>query len=161
MNPLDEARALQSLLKDSGLTHAELARRLNKSRSHVTNLLRLLNLPAPVQELIRAGQLTPGHARAVLRLRQPAAQLRLAQRIVAEQLSVRNVERATPARKAGVSRETAPDFLTREVQHLTRAIESRLGRAPNILWKGSGGQLTIPFESPDQLAELLSSLLRS
>lgn len=161
MNPLDEALALQALIDASGLTHAEVARRLNKSRSHVTNLLRLLTLPPPVQELVRSGQLKPGHARGVLRLRQPAAQLRMANRIVQEQLSVRHVERATPAKKGAVSRETGGKFVSREVEHLTRAVETRLGKAPNIHWKGSGGHLSIPFESPDQLAELLTSLLRS
>ena len=185
LNPLDEALAIQSLIEDFRLTHADIARRVSRSRSHVTNLLRLLNLPHPVQEMIRAGQLKPGHARGVLRLRQPEAQLRLARRIVSESLSVRRVERATPAKKVGVSRETisppaapgaaplgprlsparrapaAKSFLTREVQHLTRAIETRLGKDLGIFWNGVGGQLTIPFESQDQLADLLSSLLRS
>ena len=184
LNPLDEALAIQSLIDDFGLTHAEVARRVGKSRSHVTNLLRLLNLPHPVQQMVRAGQLKPGHARGVLRLRNSEAQVRLAERIVNESLSVRRVERATPAEHPGrrgvpVSRETisaaplgprisparrsagAKTFLTREVQHLTRAIESRLGKDLAIFWNGAGGELTIPFESQDQLAAFLSSLLRS
>lgn len=184
-NPLDEAIVLRSLIEDQGLTHADVARRVSRSRSHVTNLLRLLNLPHAVQEMIRAGQLTPGHARGVLRLRQADAQVKMARRIVNEQLSVRGVERATPAKGRPALRGLAPEplpvvsaaplgprlsptrpiaaaktFLTREVQHLTKAIEDRIGKDVGIFWNGMGGQLTIPFESQDQLAEFLSSLLR-
>lgn len=193
LNPMDEAYGFSSLIEDFGLTHADVARRVGKSRSHVTNLLRLTNLPSPVQELVRAGQLKPGHARGVLRLRAPDAQIKMAQRIVSESLSVRRVEHATPATRPGrrtkgsqVSRETisseppvasaaplgprsnpgrkaspASRFVSRELEHLTRAIEDRLGHDVGILWNGSGGELTIPFESQDQLLAFLSSILRS
>ena len=185
LNPLDEALAVQSLIDDFGLTHADVARRVGRSRSHVTNLLRLLNLPHSVQQMVRGGKLKPGHARGVLRLRNAEAQERLAERILSESLSVRGVEKATPAERPGrrgipVANDEVPSaaplgprlstarhkkhaktFLSREVQHLTRAMETRLGRDLEIFWNGDGGQLTIPFESQDQLAEFLSSLLRS
>ena len=90
--PLEEAAAYRQLLDDFGATHEQLATRVGRSRSHVTNTLRLLNLPPKVQLRVSAGTISAGHARALLTLADPKAQERLADRIVAELLSVRAVE---------------------------------------------------------------------
>ncbi|HEX2314590.1 MAG TPA: ParB/RepB/Spo0J family partition protein [Thermomonospora sp.] len=92
LNPLEEAAAYQQLLEDFGATHEQLATRIGRSRPHITNTLRLLNLPPAVQRRVAAGVLTAGHARALLSLDSVDAQEHLAQRIVAEGLSVRAVE---------------------------------------------------------------------
>jgi ParB/RepB/Spo0J family partition protein len=92
LNPLEEAAAYQQLLDDFGATHEELATRIGRSRPHITNTLRLLNLPPAVQRRVAANVLTAGHARALLSLDDPGSQEHLAQRIVAEGLSVRAVE---------------------------------------------------------------------
>ena len=92
LNPLEEGAAYQQLLEEFDGTHEELASRLGKSRSHVSNTMRLLNLPPSVQRRVAAGVLSAGHARALLALDDPDAQERLAHRIVAEGLSVRAVE---------------------------------------------------------------------
>lgn len=92
LNPLEEAAAYQQLLDDFSSTHDELASRIGRSRSQITNTLRLLRLSAPVQRRVAAGVISAGHARALLALDSGAAQERLASRIVAEGLSVRNVE---------------------------------------------------------------------
>jgi ParB family chromosome partitioning protein len=92
LNALEEAAAYQQLLDDFGATHEELASRIGRSRPHISNTLRLLKLPALVQKRVAAGVLSAGHARALLGLDDPQAQERLAQRIVAEGLSVRAVE---------------------------------------------------------------------
>lgn len=92
LNPLEEAAAYQQLLEDFGATHEQLAARIGRSRPHITNTLRLLNLPPAVQRRVAAGVLTAGHARALLSLDSAEAQEALAQRIVAEGLSVRAVE---------------------------------------------------------------------
>ncbi len=92
LNPLEEAAAYQQLLDDFGATHEELAARVGRSRPHITNTLRLLNLPPAVQRRVAANVLTAGHARALLSLDDPESQEHLAQRIVAEGLSVRAVE---------------------------------------------------------------------
>jgi ParB family chromosome partitioning protein len=92
LNPLEEAAAYDQLLADFGCTHDELAGRIGRSRPQISNTLRLLRLPPSVQRRIAAGVLSAGHARAVLGLDDAAAQERLAQRIVAEGLSVRTVE---------------------------------------------------------------------
>lgn len=103
LNPLEEAAAYQQLLDDFSATHEELARRVGKSRPHISNTIRLLNLPPAVQKRVAAGVLSAGHARALLGVDDPVAQEQLALRIVAEGLSVRAVEEivavgATPAR---------------------------------------------------------------
>jgi ParB family chromosome partitioning protein len=92
LNPLEEAAAYQQLLEDFSATHEELARRIGRSRPHISNTIRLLNLPADVQKRVAAGVLSAGHARALLSLDDPQAQEELSHRIVAEGLSVRAVE---------------------------------------------------------------------
>jgi ParB family transcriptional regulator, chromosome partitioning protein len=92
LNPLEEAAAYQQLLEDFSATHEELARRVGRSRPHISNTIRLLNLPADVQKRVAAGVLSAGHARALLSLEDPEAQEELSRRIVAEGLSVRAVE---------------------------------------------------------------------
>ncbi|MEU8344671.1 ParB/RepB/Spo0J family partition protein [Spirillospora sp. NPDC048832] len=92
LNPLEEAAAYQQLLQDFGATHEQLATRIGRSRPHITNTLRLLNLPPAVQRRVAAGVLSAGHARALLSLDSVEAQEHLAQRIVQEGLSVRALE---------------------------------------------------------------------
>ncbi|CNF23238.1 chromosome partitioning protein ParB [Mycobacterium tuberculosis] len=92
LNPLEEAAAYQQLLQDFGATHEQLAGRIGRSRPHITNTLRLLNLPPAVQRRVAAGVLSAGHARALLSLDSVEAQEHLAQRIVQEGLSVRALE---------------------------------------------------------------------
>jgi ParB family transcriptional regulator, chromosome partitioning protein len=92
LNPLEEAAAYQQLLDDFAVTHDELARRVGRSRPHISNTIRLLNLPAGVQKRVAAGILSAGHARALLSLDDPQAQEELSHRVVAEGLSVRAVE---------------------------------------------------------------------
>lgn len=92
LNPLEEAAAYQQLLDDFSATHEELARRVGRSRPHISNTIRLLNLPPAVQKRVAAGVLSAGHARALLGVDDPVVQEQLAHRIVAEGLSVRAVE---------------------------------------------------------------------
>jgi ParB family transcriptional regulator, chromosome partitioning protein len=92
LNPLEEAAAYQQLLDDFAVTHEELARRVGRSRPHISNTIRLLNLPPAVQKRVAAGVLSAGHARALLSVDDPALQEQLALRTVAEGLSVRAVE---------------------------------------------------------------------
>jgi len=92
LDPLEEAAAYKQLLDDFGATHEQLAQRIGRSRPHISNTLRLLGLPPAVQKRVAAGVISAGHARALLGLYSPLAQERLAQRIVAEGLSVRTVE---------------------------------------------------------------------
>jgi ParB family chromosome partitioning protein len=119
LNPLEEAAAYAQLLEDFGATHEELASRIGRSRSTISNTIRLLQLPAAVQRRVAAGVLSAGHARALLGLGSPEAQERMAERVVAEGLSVRGVEEAVtlasstdeaPARKSRGRRESPAEY---------------------------------------------------
>jgi ParB family chromosome partitioning protein len=101
LNPLEEAAAYQQLLDDFSATHDELARKIGRSRPHISNTIRLLNLPAAVQKRVAAGVLSAGHARALLSVTDTATQEHLAHRIVAEGLSVRAVEEIVSLGTAG------------------------------------------------------------
>ena len=101
LNPLEEAAAYQQLLEEFGATHDELATRIGRSRPQVSNTIRLLNLPVPVQRRVAAGVLSAGHARALLGLDDADAQDELATRIVAEGLSVRATEELVALHAAG------------------------------------------------------------
>lgn len=107
LNPIEEARAYQSLMETSNVTQDELSRRLGKNRSTVANALRLLRLPASVQEAVAAGRLSSGHARAVLAVETPEARSGLAEALLAEDVSVRIAERAAGYVNAGYAPQHA------------------------------------------------------
>jgi ParB family chromosome partitioning protein len=119
LNPLEEAAAYAQLLEDFGTTHEELASRIGRSRSSISNTIRLLQLPNAVQRRVAAGVLSAGHARAILGLASAQAQERMAERVIAEGMSVRGVEEAValaegeadaPARKQRNRRESPAEF---------------------------------------------------
>jgi ParB family chromosome partitioning protein len=160
LNPLEEAAAYRQLLDDFGVTHEELASRLGRSRAHVTNTLRLLNLPAEVQTKLAAGVLTAGHARALLGLADPAAQIRLADRVVAEGLSVRSVEElvavgepAQRTRRPGRPRPPDP-----ELDQLARDLSDRWDTRVSVQLGRRKGRLVVEFASAEDLARILDRL---
>ncbi|HEX3785257.1 MAG TPA: ParB/RepB/Spo0J family partition protein [Pseudonocardiaceae bacterium] len=108
LNPLEEAAAYQQLLEEFEVTHEELANRIGRSRPAITNMIRLLKLPLPVQRRVAAGVLSAGHARALLGLEDPGAQEELAARIVAEGLSVRATEEVVTLAKNEATRKPKP-----------------------------------------------------
>src|SRR5690349_4755107 len=108
LNPLEEASAYQQLLEDFGITQEELASRIGRSRPQISNTIRLLKLPVPVQQRVAAGVLTAGHARAILSLETPEAMQRLADKIVNEDLSVRAAEAAAKGPDAWGTRSPKP-----------------------------------------------------
>lgn len=162
LNPLEEAAAYDQLLRDFGCTQEELAERIGRSRPQISNTLRLLRLPPSVQRRVAAGVLSAGHARALLGLDDPAAQERLAQRIVAEGLSVRSVEEivavdtgtgtgSPPA--ARVRRPVAP-ALTALAERLAGRYETRvridLGRRK--------GKIIVEFASLPDLDRIVAAM---
>jgi len=157
LNPLEEAAAYDQLLKDFGATHEELADRIGRSRSQVSNTLRLLRLPPAVQRRVAAGVLSAGHARALLALDEAEAQDRLAQRIVAEGLSVRAVEEIVavgepdkPARKPRANKPVAPaldDLAARLADRFETRVKVDLGR--------NKGRIVVEFASIDDLERIV------
>ena len=161
LNPLEEAAAYRQLLDDFGCTHDELAERIGRSRPRISNTLRLLKLPPLVQRRVAAGVLSAGHARALLGLPDGAAMERLAQRIVAEGLSVRTVEEivllgeddepATP--RARAPRGGNPD-LEEHAARLADLLDTRVA----IAMGKRKGRMTVEFASLEDLDRILDLL---
>lgn len=167
LNPLEEAAAYQQLLADFGGTQEELATRLGRSRPQIANTLRLLKLPPAVQRKVAAGVISAGHAKALLSLDDPAEMESLADRIVAEGLSVRNVEEIVllrkdsgPKRKRSGSKGPSPEMIDAAL-----AVETRLGDRLDTTVSISGartakarGKLVIDFADLDDLLRILDTL---
>jgi ParB family chromosome partitioning protein len=160
LNALEEAAAYQQLLDDFGCTHDELASRIGRSRPQISNTLRLLKLPPLVARRVAAGVLSAGHARALLALGDGAAMERLAQRIVAEGLSVRSVEEIVTLGGDAEPRRRAPRAGNRHPQldDLAAALSDRFDTRVNIALGKRKGKLTVEFASVDDLNRIVSLL---
>ena len=157
LNPLEEAGGIQRLIDEFGMTHQQAADSVGRSRPAASNLLRLLNLAAPVQELLMAGDLDMGHARALLPL-DGASQIRLANLVAARQLSVRETERLVQQILNPRPQRAAP-AADRDLLRLEEEIADRLGATVKIKANKKGaGEVTIRFGSLDQLDGLLGRL---
>lgn len=162
LNPLEEAAAYSQLLEDFGVTHDELARRLGRSRSRVTNTIRLLNLPPPVQRRVAAGVLSAGHARALLALDDGQAQERLAARAVAEGLSVRAVEEEVsspgrrPARDPGTGR---PVRDRPQLDDVAAVLADRFDTRARVELGRSKGRIIVEFASMDDLRRIVALMV--
>ncbi len=162
LNPLEEAAAYQQLLEDFGATHEELAGRIGRSRSTITNMLRLLGLPPAVQRRVAAGVLSAGHARAILGLPSGEAQERMAERIVAEGMSVRAVEEAVSVYGDDAS-DTPKPRSKREVpaefgavaQRLADRFETRVRVEANARGRG---KVVIEFAGTEDLQRILAAM---
>lgn len=162
LNPLEEAAAYQQLLDDFGCTHEELARRIARSRPQISNTLRLLKLPALVQRRVAAGVLSAGHARALLGLTDAAAMERLAQRIVAEGLSVRATEEII----ALGDEPMAPEMRRRprsgrfaeELDGLATRLADRFDTRVKVAMGQRKGRINIEFATLDDLNRILEVL---
>jgi len=163
LNPLDEAAAYQQLLDDFGGTHEELASRLGRSRPQISNTIRLLRLPPPVARRVAAGVLSAGHARALLALSDAAAIERLAQRIVAEGLSVRSVEEIVAVGAddgaAGGRRPRPPQLPDPVLAELAARLSDRLDTRVQITMGRRKGRLSVEFAAREDLQRILGLLL--
>ena len=157
LNPLEEAGGLQRLIDEFGMTHQQAAEAVGRSRPAASNLLRLLQLAAPVQELLMAGDIDMGHARALLPL-DGATQIGLANLIAARGLSVREAERLAQQALNPKSKLPVPPP-SRDILRLEEEIADRLGATVKIKANKKGaGAVTIQFGDLDQLEGLLEKL---
>jgi len=166
LNPLEEAQGLKRLTDEFGLTHEEAARSVGRSRSAASNLLRLLNLADPVQQLLLAGDLDMGHARALLAL-EGAEQILVANEVVARKLSVRDAEVLVTRRGSARGRQTrlprTQGDKPRDLQRIEQTLSDALAAAVEIRVKkrsrrGEQGEVAIQFGSLDELNGLLEKL---
>jgi ParB family chromosome partitioning protein len=160
LNPLEEAAAYQQLLDEFGVTHDELASRIGRSRPLITNMIRLLRLPIPVQRRVAAGVLSAGHARALLALEAgPEAQESLAARIIAEGLSVRATEEAvTLANRAGPSQPTPPrrkPIQMPGLQDVAERLSSAFDTRVTVSLGKRKGKIVVEFGSVDDLQRIV------
>jgi len=154
LTAIEEAEAYKRLLEEFGNTQEDLARTLGKSRSHIANMVRLLELPESVRELINDGKLTAGHARALIG--NPDAE-KLAKQIVARGLNVRQVEQLTRGEKEGKPKQ-ATAMKDADTRALEAEVSNLLGLKVSINHHGAGGMVMVVYKTLEQLDELLRRL---
>lgn len=162
LSPIDEAEGYERLAREFKLSHAEIAGAVGRDRSTVANAVRLLQLPKSVQQLLDAGALTAGHARALLSLEDGRAQIQLAREAVAHGWSVRDVEQRTrggvgakPSKTAKAKRAVSP-----ETRRIEDALRKKLGTDVAVVVRGrQQGHVALRFYSNDDLVRLLELLL--
>ena len=162
LNPLEEAHGVQRLIREFGFTHEQAAQAIGRSRSATSNLLRLLNLVAPVQEMLMGGQLDMGHARALLAV-DAATQVQLGHRIVVKGLSVREAETLVARTQRGESGAKRRKGVrrSRDIERLEEELSDVLGAAVSLQADAKGkGRLAISFASLDQLEGIVERLKR-
>jgi ParB family chromosome partitioning protein len=155
LNPMEAAEAYQQVLTEFGWTYEQLAQRLGRDRSSIANALRLLRLPPPIQDDLRAGRLTMGHARALLALADPSQQLRLRDQILAESWSVRATEADIQKRRPAPpkARRRSAELMALE-DSLQRALMTRV----RITGTERKGRIEIMYATPEELERLSAAL---
>lgn len=157
LNPMEAARAYHRLIHEFGFTQETVAQRIGKDRSSIANIARLVNLPHEIQQLIESGALTTGHAKVLLGLTNPDAQLKLARHIIDNQLTVRAAEKLASDKPASHTKPTTP--LQRSYPDLEERLQKRLGTKVSIAKSRSGGKIVLHYFSPAELDRLLELLL--
>jgi ParB family transcriptional regulator, chromosome partitioning protein len=156
LNAIEEAEGYRKLINEFGMTQEALATAVGKSRSHVANTVRLLNLPSTVQQEVRNGALSAGHARALLAHAEPA---KAALAVISRGLNVRQTEALTSG-KSSPSAERPARAVDPETAALERDLTERLGLKVEISFDGKGGTLRIRYQSLDQLDGIVTLLSR-
>jgi ParB family chromosome partitioning protein len=157
LNPIEEANAYHRLLTEFNLSQADLAARVGKERSSISNAIRLLSLPSEIQDLLSGGKLSAGHARALLTLATDSEKIIMAQRVVAQEMSVRDLEKLVysdkPSRKS-----TRVRLRSAQIQSLEEELKKKLGTKVILTQRKKGGRITIEYYSSDELERLLAYL---
>ena len=157
---LEEAAAFSQLLEDFGMTHEQVAQQVGRSRSAVTNTVRLLQLPAPIHEMLVNGSLTAGHARALLGSDDEAYAIHIAERAASEGWTVRRVEEAIRLRGTQGVTQATPIRAVRpaSIIELEEKLQDKLGTKVKIDYRGKGGRITIKYTSADDLERIYRHL---
>ena len=161
LNPVEEANGYKVLMDQYGLTQEEVAQRVGKSRPAVANALRLLALPDPVHQLLEEGKLSAGHARAILAAPTGELQKKLAQKVIAEDLSVRQTEALAKRLAAGEKEPPSPPpgpDLTIYLRAAEKSLAARFGRKVSIISGKKKGKIELEYYNPEDLNTLLDLL---
>ena len=160
LNPVEEAKGYRQLIDASGMTQEALSKAVSKSRSAITNSLRLLDLPEVVQQMIFEGKLTAGHARAILAVPYEDARIRLAEKVVAEGLSVRATENLAPLFSAGETPRTPRPATPQSFKKAARVLRQVFNT--NVRVKSSRGKnkIEIEFKDEEELSRILGEMIQ-
>lgn len=157
LNALERAKGFKQLQEEFDLTHEEIGKKIGKSREYVSNSMRLLNLPEEIRRSLSQGRISEGHARSIAGIKNPAAQKALFDEMIANNLSVRQMEqRAREIYVQGHKRKVAFDP---EIKNITQRLELYLGKKVQIKKSGLGGRLFVEFEDRKDLETLASKIL--
>lgn len=155
LNPIEQAMAYEQLISDFGLTHEDISKKIGKERSTITNQLRLLKLPQKVKEAIKTGEISAGHARAILSLQSPILAQEVLDKILREKLSVRNTEyliKNISKKHTDKVREVKIDS---QITKLTEELKSILGTQTKITYKNGKGKIEIAYYSKEELERII------
>jgi ParB family chromosome partitioning protein len=158
LNPMDTARAYHRMVNEFGLTQDAVAEKVGRDRSSIANMLRLMTLPPEIQELVESNQLTTGHAKVILGLVAPEAQINLARRIVQSRLSVREAERLLQHQSDG-RRQAKRTVRPPARSDLEERLQKRLGTRVHIEKGRRGGKIIIQYFSPEELDGIVEKIL--
>jgi ParB family chromosome partitioning protein len=163
LNPIEEAQAYERLIVDFGLTQEEVARRVGKSRATITNMLRLLRLPAEVQQWLGEDKITTGHAKALLSLSDLGAILDAAKKIIQGNYSVRQAEMLVSrfGKNGAKDEPVSPEAVDPNVKAAIHALEQALGTKVTIQENGGKGKIELHFFSQEEMHRLYDGLIRT
>lgn len=157
LNPIEEAEGLNQMIKTYGLTQAEVSKSVSKSRPYITNALRLLKLPEDIKEYVVSGQLTTGHARALLAVEDKEKQMLLCKKIIEDGLSVRKIEQLAKKENEPKKRP-AKKQKNADTMHVESELKSIFGTKVSIERKGKKGVIQLEYYSTEELNRLIELL---
>ena len=158
LTPIEEAQGYRQLIEENGLTQEQLGKALSKSRSAITNMLRLLDLPETVQEMIAAGSLTAGHARAILAVPDEEGRVRLAEKVVAERLSVRQTENLAPLFSGMNETRRTRAVAPQSFKQAARQLRMRLDTNVKVRQVRGKNKIEIEFKDEDELERIMRAI---
>ena len=159
LNPIEEAKGYKQLIKASGMTQEALANAVSKSRSTITNSLRLLDLPEQVQEMMYEGKLTSGHARAILAVPFDEARVKLAEKVVAEGLSVRATENLAPLFSVGETPKAPRPVTPQSYKKAARVLSQLFNTGVKVRSSRGKNKIEIEFKDEEDLQRILTSMV--
>lgn len=159
LNPIEEAKGYRQLIKASGMTQEALSKAVSKSRSSITNSLRLLDLPEQVQQYLFDGRLTAGHARAILAVPYEEQRIKLADKVVAEGLSVRATENLAPLFSVGETPRAPRPVMPQSYKRAARVLRQALNTNVKVKSTRGKNKIEIEFKDEEELTRILASMV--
>ncbi len=159
LNPVEEAKGYKQLIESSGMTQEALSKAVSRSRSAITNSLRLLDLPDSVQQMIFEGKLTAGHARAILAVPYEDARIKLAEKVVAEGLSVRATENLAPLFSVGKAPKTPRPVTPQSFKKAARALRQTFNTNVRVKSTRGKNKIEIEFKDENDLSRILEQIM--